>query len=770
MDEPLETPRNDQQLLRAVRAGDPDGLPALRARHIAAAQRLARGLTDRAQDADGLVSAAIEQAHEEIRRDLGPDAAFRPYLLKLIRDRFRERGLQSGPEEPMPVELATVAHAFGRLPERWQLALWHTEVDGDSPETVVSLLGLPPEDLTPLLLRARDRLRQHYVDEHLGRPHPSNCRSIVDQAGAYARTALPASERARVDDHLAGCGGCRLLYSELEDMSGSLRAVLARAVLGGAAATAYLGASTAGRLGRLWTTTRRVAARRSTQVGTAVLATGLTLALLVNPSGPSGGPGRQPPVQPNPEPGAVPPAVPVDPSAGDDTSDPDGAAGPDAATPSFALAVSLEPVGSLVRGRPAVLALTATAEESGGSGGWVMAASRSERAESGQAGTGPLAATVTLPDGVDLRGGDLGGRWQCAQTGREVACQGPSLPAGATTEAFLPVTVAASAEPGIPKVRVTGPDVAPAEAATGSGVGSAGLGAVFAGVLPGDVVTGGNALLSCHGLDIECRRARAGRPSSLLGRIDNEEFWMDLFADPAAPAGAPEGAAVSGARIPVSGEVVWARLYWAGTGRPLASPTAYLRAPGTGQYQPVTAGWVHRVDAAALGLPAYQASAEVTDLVRGGGDWWVAVDDEELSVGVGAFGGWALVVVAEGGGQDRSVAVFDDLTPLPEQSSFTAELYGQPGAATVGFVGWEGDRDVAGEGLVLDGGPLGGVDLRDIAGSRAAGTPGGWNTFGTDARLLAAAITDATTRPVLTATAGQDAWLLGPVTVVSPSG
>jgi DNA-directed RNA polymerase specialized sigma24 family protein len=356
MDEPPATPRSDQQLIRAVRSGGPDAPGALYSRHVAAARRLARGLTSHAQDAHGLVAEAFEQAFRDLRRDLGPDAAFRPYLLKLVRDRFRERSRQSGLDSggpagearPEPPELAMVGQAFGLLPERWQLALWHTEVDGESPESVAPVLGVPLAEVSPLLLRARDRLRQRYINEHLRTPPTDICPWMVDQAGAYARAALPASERAAADAHLAGCGGCRALFLELEDINSRLRAVLARAVLGGSTATAYLGRSwLPARISPVWTVTRRLAANPVAQIGTGALAAALTLALMVHPSGESRGPEGQPPVQPGPGPGGVPPAVPADPFAGDGTVGPDPADG--AAAPPLALAVSLEPVGSLVR-------------------------------------------------------------------------------------------------------------------------------------------------------------------------------------------------------------------------------------------------------------------------------------------------------------------------------------------------------------------------------------------------------------------------------------
>jgi hypothetical protein len=184
----------------------------------------------------------------------------------------------------------------------------------------------------------------------------------------------------------------------------------------------------------------------------------------------------------------------------------------------------------------------------------------------------------------------------------------------------------------------------------------------------------------------------------------------------------------------------------------------------------VEATTVRRVTSTELGQPAYQASADVTSLVRGtsGGTWWVAVPSGAFAPGFGSFGGWALVVVAEDGGLDRSVAVFDELTALRDEQSFSAAVYGNPGQATIGFIGWEGDRGLTADQLSLGGTPLGGGDRDNLAAGRAAGTPAGWNTLGTDARVVGASFPGGGRRPTLTATTGRDAWLLGPVVVVTP--
>ncbi len=43
------------------------------------------------------------------------------------------------------LERSPALRAFARLPERWQTVLWHTVVEGESPQRLAPLLGLTPK-------------------------------------------------------------------------------------------------------------------------------------------------------------------------------------------------------------------------------------------------------------------------------------------------------------------------------------------------------------------------------------------------------------------------------------------------------------------------------------------------------------------------------------------------------------------------------------------------------------------------------------------------
>jgi RNA polymerase sigma factor (sigma-70 family) len=757
---------SDPDLIAAVRAGDTAAYEALYRRHVEAARRMARTLARGPADVDDLVAEAFAKLLATLSAGGGPDTAFRPYLLTTIRRLFYDRARRDR-REPVTddpalhdpgvpfvdtavqgMEYAFVARAFARLPERWQAVLWHTEVEGGNPATVAPLLGLTPNGVAALAYRARERLRQHYLQEHLAAEPADECRWAIERLGAHVRGGLSRRDGRRVDDHLTGCRRCHLLFVELTEVNAGMREALAGALLAGSssvylAGTSAAGGSFAGFLGR-------IARRRSTQVaaGGAVVAAGLVvIAMLLS--------GQSTPV-------AVPPPSPsvAFPSSAPSPLAPSpSVASPLVPSPTFAsplvrpspspataaLDARLEPVGTLVRGRPGVLALTVVhSGRTGGSGGWAAPTPVPE--------TGPLTAELSLPRGVSLRAGPAGDGWRCAAA----RCGRPSLRPGRTTRAYLPVTVSATAAEGNPGVRLTAPHAAATRAVATAGVRGSGLAAIVAGTIPATVAVGGNSLLSCGDL---CDSAREGRREA-----DNGDYRMTRYADPSAPPGYPYGSAVSGAAIAVPGRVVWAGLYWAGTGAPPDAPAARLLVPGTDRYATVTAGRVDRVAHDDFEGAAYQASADVTQLVRGsrGGTWWVAVDGDAFERGYNAFGGWALLLIVDGGGPPRTVAVFDGLTPLPRDSTFSSPVWGAGGAATVGLVAWEGDRKLTGERITLGGRPLGDSD---IAGSHADGTPAGWHTFGTDARRLTAHLPTPTAP--LTATTTADAWLLGPVALIT---
>ena len=134
------------------------------------------------------------------------------------------------------MESGLVATAFAQLPERWQAVLWHTQVEGETPAQVGALLGMAPGAVSSLAFRAREGLREAYLQAHLAETAAEQCRTTVERLGAWTRGGLSKREKAQVDAHLETCDRCRALAAELEEVNHGLRGLLAPLLLGGAAA------------------------------------------------------------------------------------------------------------------------------------------------------------------------------------------------------------------------------------------------------------------------------------------------------------------------------------------------------------------------------------------------------------------------------------------------------------------------------------------------------------------------------------------------------
>ncbi|MER7083094.1 sigma-70 family RNA polymerase sigma factor, partial [Saccharopolyspora kobensis] len=262
---------SDGELLEEVRSGSSAAYAQLYERHVGAAYNMARQVAKSAAEADDLVSEAFAKVLDTLRDGRGPNTAFRAYLLTALRhtayDRTRrERKVQladdvtevSGADVSVPftdtavagLERTLAAQAFARLPERWQTVLWHVEVEGQTPAQVAPLLGLTPNGVSALAYRAREGLRQAYLQVHLGQLDDDesgveHCRATVDRLGAWTRRGLSKRETAQVESHLDGCDRCRALAAELADVNGALRVIIAPLVLG-ASATGYLAISSSG--------------------------------------------------------------------------------------------------------------------------------------------------------------------------------------------------------------------------------------------------------------------------------------------------------------------------------------------------------------------------------------------------------------------------------------------------------------------------------------------------------------------------------------------
>ncbi|NRQ50022.1 sigma-70 family RNA polymerase sigma factor [Aeromicrobium stalagmiti] len=250
---------SDADLISAVRSGDTDAYGELFGRHRDAAMRMARQLV-RGPDADDLVAESFIRVLSTLQDGKGPDESFRAYLLTSIRrlhiDRIRagkrvrstddeaelDRAVEFVDPAEMRFEQGAAAAAFSSLPERWQLVLWHLDVEGQKPADIAPLLGMSANSVSALAYRAREGLRQAYLQGHLAPTLHESCRKTTGLLGGYVRKGLSARDTVKVEDHLDGCSRCTGLYLELAEVNSNLSGILGPALLG-TAFTGYVAAA-----------------------------------------------------------------------------------------------------------------------------------------------------------------------------------------------------------------------------------------------------------------------------------------------------------------------------------------------------------------------------------------------------------------------------------------------------------------------------------------------------------------------------------------------
>lgn len=260
--EPTGVEVSDAALISRIREGDVSAYGVLYERHVGAARRLARHLLNSEAEAEDAVSETFTKVLAVLERGGGPQSAFRPYLLTAVRrtvyDRYRSdkritptdeiEAYDSGAPFVDPafagLERNLIVRAFLSLPERWQAVLWHTEIEGGKPAEVAPLLGLTANGAAALAYRAREGLREAYLQMHIADGPRAECRPALDRLGAYVRGGLAKRDSALVERHLDGCADCKAIYAELADVNTTLRAGVGPLVLGLAAA-AYLAAAAA---------------------------------------------------------------------------------------------------------------------------------------------------------------------------------------------------------------------------------------------------------------------------------------------------------------------------------------------------------------------------------------------------------------------------------------------------------------------------------------------------------------------------------------------
>ncbi|MDH6585683.1 RNA polymerase sigma factor (sigma-70 family) [Streptomyces sp. SAI-133] len=270
---PKQPAPSDADLIGRMRSGDDSAYEALYRRHADAVRRYARTCCRDAHTADDLTAEVFARMLQAVRGGHGPEHAVRAYLLTSVR-RVAAGWTKSAKREQLVDDFAVFAaqaarthevsdddtldlgadvramhvaeqslamQAFRSLPERWQAVLWHTEVEDESPSEVATLFGLDANGTRVLASRAREGLKQAYLQAHVSATLATDeeCARYADRLGAYARGSLRTRAERGLRKHLEECAKCRLAAGQIKEVAGGIPAVVPIAVIGWFGAAGY---------------------------------------------------------------------------------------------------------------------------------------------------------------------------------------------------------------------------------------------------------------------------------------------------------------------------------------------------------------------------------------------------------------------------------------------------------------------------------------------------------------------------------------------------
>lgn len=247
----------DSDLVTRTRSGDSGAFGELWRRHYRAGVTVARNMTS-SLDADDLVQEAYTRIYHSIVSGGGPTGSFRAYLFTSIRNTAAAWGRArretaydelDGVEDPAAGEHESEAaldrglthQAFRSLPTRWQEVLWYSEIEQMKPAEIAPLLGMKPTAVAQLTFRAREGLREAWIQAHLrSLADGSECQWTIERLGAYARRNLGRRDHAKVERHMSSCVRCSIVASEAKEVSSRLALVLLPLAIGATGTAGYL--------------------------------------------------------------------------------------------------------------------------------------------------------------------------------------------------------------------------------------------------------------------------------------------------------------------------------------------------------------------------------------------------------------------------------------------------------------------------------------------------------------------------------------------------
>lgn len=232
----------------------------------------------------------------------------------------------------------------------------------------------------------------------------------------------------------------------------------------------------------------------------------------------------------------------------------------------------------------------------------------------------------------------------------------------------------------------------------------------------GGIVRAANSAITCRTTGeftpvtpTDAAACEAARDSATASNDRYDMFYTDLDKDPNT-----YNSTRGELRVPAGAKVSYARLYWGGNLRvgeqkPPKDNGRALIAESGGAYKEVLSDTLigHRT---AGGADAYQASADITPLVRSAGSGMYTVAQINVAMGrtaAGAWGGWTMVVAYEKPEDPlRHLTVWDGFEALDDRHRELRVGLGRlptPARATgsLGIVSYDGDPGTRGDSVTV---------------------------------------------------------------------
>jgi RNA polymerase sigma factor (sigma-70 family) len=226
---------DEHDLLTRARAGDADAVGSLYAIHAAHARRFAISLSTKT-DPDDVVAEAFIRVLRAMKTGGGPTDSFRPYLFTAVRRQVLDHSARAIREQPASddepwsriaddrsleedtAQNELIQRVLKKMPPRWRVALWKTEVEGYKPSDLAEILGVSPNVASSLTFRAREGFRLAMLSEYVEEQPTASaaCTQAREAIPAAVRGSLKARGRAELEEHLAGCLRCRMALRDAE--------------------------------------------------------------------------------------------------------------------------------------------------------------------------------------------------------------------------------------------------------------------------------------------------------------------------------------------------------------------------------------------------------------------------------------------------------------------------------------------------------------------------------------------------------------------------